>query len=147
MLLKLRYRGHHVCAMRLIIGVVLGFLFSGCTSSPMSAPGVPRIARETVAASLALGREVVALGCSKVTTPAPFDLSVEGAGSRFVGTLRDQTSLDELAAAKVHEVAVQVRHLSFKWRKAKPALERAMATTAKVELKALCAKVVPAKIC
>ncbi len=133
--------------MRLIIGLVLGMLCSGCMASPLSAPPVKRIAHETISASVSLGREAVVRGCSRVTHAAPLDLSLEGVGSRFVGALSDQTSLDEVAQAKAHEVTALVRHLSFKWRKAKPALTRAMAATARVELKALCAKVAPAESC
>ena len=65
----------------------------------------------------------------------PHDFTWQSWGSSVFDSVRDQTSLDEMAQLQAARVSKNVRQLSRKLNVAKPALARAVATTARVELK------------
>ena len=123
--------------MRLLIGAVVGLMFSGCnaSSSPLAQVPVRKVAREAADASWSRCREAVSRSYSRLTVSMPHDFTWQSWGSSVFDSVRDQTSLDEMAQLQAARVSKNVRQLSRKLNVAKPALARAVATTARVELK------------
>ncbi len=118
--------------MRLVPAVVVAMFVAGCSGNPFHEAAC-RVTRETAQASFDACRHAATRVCTSVTNSLPGD-GWQSWGD-VVRTLRDSTQLDELAERRVTEISKEVRHLRAQWRVAKPALTKAVATTARVELR------------